>query len=197
MFIPTAYLIVLVFEGRAPSPILIETSPKTIATFSHNFWIYSRFALASFVFCVRFKQFFFGVRSEFNRIPRGFSAASLLFIDHAQAIDASNTTRQRQLQSHKRYRHAKKVFSIIPRASSALYSRFAIGQAETLTASSRLHILIEPTDNRQESLPQKRNTSNTSSPVTLISLYIRPFSVPSPRVWFQVFSGGRICRGRP
>ena len=47
-FFPTAYLIVLVFEGRAPSPILFETSPKTIAIFSHNFWIFSRFVRASF-----------------------------------------------------------------------------------------------------------------------------------------------------
>ena len=54
MFIPTVYLIVLVFEGRALGPIPFETSSKTITKFSHNFWIFSRFALASIVFLVRF-----------------------------------------------------------------------------------------------------------------------------------------------
>lgn len=76
-FFPTACLIVLVFEGRAPSPILIETSPKTIATFSHNFWIFSRFALASIVkFLVVRSLFDVFSHASFTNKPRRFNVVS-------------------------------------------------------------------------------------------------------------------------
>ena len=138
----------------------------------------------------------------------------LFFIDLVSAIGALNPT-QESKSNHKNpvlplcSRFVQVLFSRLfrgfssnfVRSVSTFFNRFSRAssalKAEIFTASSRLYMLIEPTDNRQESLPQKRITSNTPSPVTLISLCVRPFSVSSPRFWFQVFSGGRFCRERP